>query len=171
MKRPDEALYADLIDKLRAVEEKTGQTVLTVSSDLADLPSLDELDQRYPTCVVFDDVILEGEALQARIGEYYVRGRKCNVTCFYLAQRYFALSTTIRSNSDVHVFKRLKRRDLAKVMDEFSGELTREELLALYDSSGAAHDRTKWFLIDTSDDQPAALRYRHNWVPVCPSQE
>ena len=170
VKQPDEPLYESLIDMLREVEAKTGQDILTVSSDLEELPELDDIDERYPTVLILDDMVLEDKRAQAKMAAYFIRGRKKNVSAFYLSQSYFNTLKLIRQNADVLLLKKLTQRDLRLVLSEFAVDLDMAQLLELYRSSGAATDIRRWLTIDSSPGQPAELRYRHNWTPVGPSE-
>jgi replication-associated recombination protein RarA len=166
VKCPDEPLYKLLVSLLEKAEKKTKQEMVVVSTTLEDMPDVDDIDERYPTVMVFDDMLLNDKKDQAAMTEYFIRGRKKNVSVFYLTQSYFGVPKAIRQSTDVVVFKKLTQKDLSLVLTEFAAEKTKEELLALYKRSGAAGDVTKFLLIDSSPGQAAKWKYRANFEPL-----
>ena len=93
-----------------------------------DVPYPRELSSVKKNIIVFDDLLLEK---QITCESYYIRGRHCNVTCFYLAQNYFKLPRqTIRENAN---FIYLFLQDVKNhIFDDHVGrDMTKEEFRQL----------------------------------------
>ena len=68
----------------------------------SDVPDPRKLDPEDKNLMIFDDLLLER---QNKCECYYIRGRHCNVDCFYLSQNYFKLRRqTIRENLTLFAF-------------------------------------------------------------------
>ena len=64
----------------------------------SDVPDPIELSTEDKNLLIFDDLL---RTRQNKCEDYYIRGRHCNVDCFYLAQNYFELPRrTIRENAN-----------------------------------------------------------------------
>jgi hypothetical protein len=60
------------------------------------VPDQSELKLTDKNLIIFDDFLLEKK--QNKCENYYVKGRRSNVDCFYLAQNYFKLPKQSKSN-------------------------------------------------------------------------
>ena len=173
VKCPGEPLYSWLIDECRKIEALTGKELIFVSSTLDDLPTVDEFPKERVLCV-FDDMLQSNPKDMERMTELWVRGRKhgCDVspkahgiTPVFISQSYFGVPKTIRSNSDIVIFKKLTMRDLNLVLQEFASEKTKEELRDMYKRCDTG-DICNFFMIDTSSAQDPRYKYRHNYEPL-----
>jgi hypothetical protein len=96
--------------------------------------------------IVFDDLVLEKD--QSDISEYYIRGRKLQLTCIYLSQSYYKIPKIIRINARYIILKKLSsNKDLKLILSEYNLNYNMEEILQLYDI--ATKDFTDFLLIDT----------------------
>lgn len=81
--------------------------------------------------VIFDDLCLDGN--QDRIGQYFIRGRKKNVSSIYITQSYFKCPKTIRLQCQYFLFKaNANKRDLACILRESMLEESINELMSMY---------------------------------------
>ena len=92
-----------------------------------DVPDPRELSSEKKNLMAFDDLLHEK---QNTCESHYVRGRRCNVDCFYLAQNYFKLPRqTIREN--ICLFSK-DLKNLNHIFDDHVGsDMTREEFRQL----------------------------------------
>jgi hypothetical protein len=165
-KSPDEPLYKYLIEICKQVEKKIGSEVLTMSTDVADMPSIDSFDPTKNNLVIFDDQVAEAVSKQKQISELFIRGRKQNISAVYLSQSYFGVPQLIRKNVDYIILKKINTvKDLKRIVAEYNlGGATPEQLLALYKAI-VAKGMHNWLMIDLNA-QDAAFRYRFNYAPI-----
>ena len=80
--------------------------------------------------MVFHDLVLEK---QKTCESYYVRGRHCNVGCFYLAQNFIKLPRqTIRENANFIFLFAKDLKNLNHIFDDYVGsDMTKEEFRQL----------------------------------------
>lgn len=165
VKDQDESLYAFLIAEIRKIEKTTKRKILTVSSDMDDLPSYEDYDTNFNNLVIVDDMLNEKSKQLSKAVPLWTMGRKHNVTAIFVSQSYFATPIRIRQNTDVLIFKKLLARDLKLVMTEFTLDRSKDELLAMYRACNT-NKVTDFFMIDSSPLQEEAYKYRHNFDPI-----
>ncbi len=103
--------------------------------------------------------------LEGNVGSLYIRGRRSNISLFFISQSFFKIPLLIRQNTDVIVIKNIRgRKDLTRIISEYSLDKTIDEILALYQKacSGA---QTNWFMIDLKTTDPA-LKFRKNFDSI-----
>lgn len=164
-KNLEEPLYRFLIDEIQKVEKrlkKVGE-IIFITSDIEDLPSVDEFDKRYVNLVIIDDQINETSKVLKRVTELFTRGRKHNISCAFLTQSYTDTPKTLRKNCSVFIFKDLLRKDLQLIMRDFSMTYTIGELMKMYNSCHTK-DVNNFFMIDTTKND--GLMYRHNFEAI-----
>lgn len=160
----EESLYANFIDLMRKVEKETGAQILTVSSKIEDLPKTETINKKNNTLLIVDDMITEKSKMLATVAEYWIRGRKKNVSCLFLSQSYFEIPTLIRKNSSYFLFTKITTdRDLHMILKDFQLGVSAEEISRLYQEATSA-GFPNFFLIDLGNDP--ALRFRKNFVPM-----
>jgi hypothetical protein len=114
-----EPLYQYLEDELK--ED------VTFLYDIKDLPhpnDLIELGNEGNILMVFDDCVQDKEKDQAKIAQYFLRGRKIGygVTMFYLSQSYFSIPSFIRKQLNYIILRKVNgKTDLGNVLRENSG--------------------------------------------------
>lgn len=163
-KQPDEALYAFLADEIHKVEVKLNREIITVSTNLDDIPDIDDIDPRHNTLIIVDDVITEKTKKLNELAEFWTRGRKKNVSTIFITQSYYMVPKLIRSNSDIVIFKRLLAKDLTMIMSEFSLDRSVDELREMYKACHT-NEVNSFFMIDQSPGQSPEYMYRHNFTP------
>jgi hypothetical protein len=63
-----------------------------------DIPEVDYFDFDIATLVIFEDLMDLPNKVQDRITGYFTHGRHKNISCIYVAQRFFAIPKAIREN-------------------------------------------------------------------------
>ena len=82
--------------------------------------------------IIFDDFITDIKKFPI-ISEYFIRGRKRGCSLMFLSQSYFNTPKVIRQNINYCVILKLGgTRDVNSILRECSIDLTKEELLYMY---------------------------------------
>ncbi len=128
-----------------------------------EVPDLDEFKkEKKQRLICFDDLILSRN-LQARIGEYYIRSRKFNISCIYLSQSYYAIPKIIRQQANYIVLKKIGSiKDLKMIIREFSLDMSLDDLVALYEHVVGA-GVLQFLMIDLEDSK---YKYRASFTPI-----
>lgn len=98
-------------------------------------PKLDDYDKKYNHLLIWDDLMLSKNL--DLVCEYYIRARKKNVSLMFLSQSYIDIPKTIRKNSTYLILFDLggSKREQDYIMREWSGELDKDELRAIYNDA------------------------------------
>ena len=75
-------------------EEEIPFTAVTHS----EIPEIDSFDPTQATVVIFEDLMDAPKKTQDLITGYFTHGRHKNISCIYVAQRFFAIPKAIREN-------------------------------------------------------------------------
>ena len=165
VKTPEEALYQSLVDKLNEISDKVGSDgIVTVLTDVNDLPPVEDFNSNHRNLILFDDVISDSTKDLKQVEKYWVYGRKHNISTIFLSQSYFRIPKLIRDNTDVLILRGvLNKRDLKLIMSEFALDKTQDELLEMYQRCNASNSINDFMLIDRSVGQEPEYKYRHNF--------
>jgi energy-coupling factor transporter ATP-binding protein EcfA2 len=105
-------------------------------TDLAKLPKLSELrndmekDERI--LLVLDDYMMELSRFP-NVNDYFIYGRKKNITLFCLAQSYYTVPKVVRQQvTYLLLFKITQKRDINLILSEYDNK--DKELLSIYKS-------------------------------------
>jgi len=153
VKNREEPLYDLLKEKMKDRVQIYDGDIMVGKKTTPNVPPLDEVnvkdDKGYePTLVIFDDLVCDKE--QSIIGQYFIRGRKRNVSCVYLTQSYYRSPKIIRMQCNYTILKRnINRRDLASIIRETSIMTNLEELIKCYKISTQSME--DFLLIDSSN--------------------
>lgn len=122
----DEPLYNWLVGQSDNIKIMEGMT---------NNPKLDDYDKKYNHLLIWDDLVLSKNL--DPVCEYYLRARKKNVSLMFLSQSYVDIPKMIRKNSTYLVLFDLggSKREQDFIMREWSGELDRDELRAIYEDA------------------------------------
>lgn len=155
----DEPLYNLLQDK---IPDDQLTMIEIEGDDLSDLPKMDGLNSSSPhTLVIFDDLCLVKK--QEKICEFFIRARKCNISCMYLTQSYYASPKTIRINCNYIVLKKIDAiRDLQMILREYSLGTELDELSRMF--TECTQDKLDWLMIAMQNDSDN--RFFHNYTPI-----
>ena len=107
---------------------------IDVFYSLSKLPEPKEFNRSKENhLLVFDDQIIEKN--QGTIINYFVYGRKFNITVFYLSQNYYSVPKVIRSNFNyLLIVKVNSKRDLNLILRD-SGSIEIDKLKEIYDDA------------------------------------
>jgi len=166
-KDTEESLYATFIDKIQTVEKQQGSSILTVSNDIKDLPSVDTINKENNTLLIIDDMVTEKDKMLNRVVEYFIRGRKKGVSSVFLSQSYFDIPTLIRKQCNYFVFTKISGdRDLQMILKDFRLGVSEEEVKKLYEEATKG-GFPNFFMIDIQTNDKA-LRFRRNFTGLSP---
>jgi GTPase SAR1 family protein len=134
----EEPLYDFLKDffiKCKKKIEKETKTdiedIALFSTDLKDLPNIDEIDKKKQHLIIFDDFVTEKD--QDKIKDIFIRGRKKNISTIYLTQSYFDVPKIIRLNSQYFaIFKLGDKKELRSIADTHSNAISFDNFMKLY---------------------------------------
>ena len=148
----DEPLYNYLSGEFEQIQIKEG---------MHNTPKLDDMDKRYNHLVVWDDLVLS-KNLQ-NVEEYYMRARKKNCSVVFLSQSYYDIPKFIRKNSNYLVLLDLggSKREQTAIMNEWSSDLSKDELKAVYNDAVSVPLRP---LIITGGKVARNKKYRKGWL-------
>ena len=148
----DEPLYNYLEGEFEQIKIKEG---------MSSTPKLDDMDKKYNHLVVWDDLVL-AKSLDA-VANYYMRARKKNTSVIFLSQSYYDIPTFIRKNSNYLVILDLggSKREITAIMNEWSGDLDKDELRAVYKDATSEHMRP---LIIAGGKVERNKKYRKGWL-------
>lgn len=133
VKSADEPLYQFLKEKL------DNKVQIFENGDIAPLiEDTEETDKnivrggyRLSKLIIFDDLYLENKAVQERIKQFYIRGRKFGYSCIYISQNFYGIPLDIRKNSNILVLGRgLLSRDLKMILSSVAGSSDKSSLHA-----------------------------------------
>jgi len=98
-------------------------------------PKLDDYDKKYNHLLIWDDLVLSKNL--DSVCEYYLRARKKNVSLLFLSQSYADIPKMIRKNSNYLILFDLggSHREQNYILKEWSGELDKDELRAIYEDA------------------------------------
>ena len=148
----DEPLYRFLGDKSKGLIE--------CHEDLSKLPALNDLNVCKQTLIIFDDMVSSIKQ-HPIISEYFIRGRKRSCSIIFLSQSFYATPKLIRQNVNYLVVLKLGgSRDVSSILRECSVDLTKDELLGLYDDA----TKEKFSCLIINLDKSGNERYRKNFL-------
>lgn len=148
-KSRDEPLYKYLSD--------TTQGQIKIEEDLRNLPQINTLNKKEPSCIVFDDLVLDKNPL---IPEYFIRCRKQNCSVIFLSQSFYAIPKIIRINTRYFIILRMSgSRDVNMLLKDSSIGLEKKELLKMY--KYATQDKFDCFIIDNDSIEK---KFRRNFL-------
>lgn len=144
-KKLDEDLYRYLIDVWTKKSTKAKEQLIVYSDSIDDIATIDSVDVRKQNLFVFDDLVTERHV--DKIGPFWIRGRKSNISSVFISQSYFMIPKLIRDNSNYFILtKQLKGRDLTMIAHDHSGSLDKETFKRLY--RHATQKQFDFFFID-----------------------
>lgn len=124
----------------------------------SEVPDIEEFNGSKMSLIVFDDLVLDKQ-LNIKISEYFIRGRKRNITVFYLSQSFYKIPKLIRINARYVIIKKLSSlKDLKLIISEYSLDNI-DNILELY--KDATKTFTDFLLIDTFNN-----RFRKNFTNI-----
>jgi hypothetical protein len=126
-KSVDEPLYRYLLEKSKGLIE--------VYEDLSKLPALNDLNACKQTLIIFDDTVTDLKK-HPIISEYFICGRKKSCSIMFVSQSYYGTPKIIRQNINYLVVLKLGgTRDINSILRECSVDLTKDQLLKMYQNA------------------------------------
>jgi hypothetical protein len=172
VKCPEEPLYKFFIETIRKIEKRLSTakhpvSILTVVTEVDEVPPVNSFDKTKQSLVIFDDMIGEKDAKLKSIADFWTWGRKQMITTIFISQSYFMIPKTIRKNCDVLAFKNIgTNRDLKTILSEYTKlDKSVEDLKRMYQQCRTT-DITSCFLIDMQEAPGSKWTYRCNFTPL-----
>jgi ABC-type dipeptide/oligopeptide/nickel transport system ATPase component len=155
-KNKDEPLYNYLEDKL-------GESGLTIKEGISELPDLDALDKEQNNLIVLDDLVNEPAKQQRPVCDYFIRARKKNCSIVYISQSFYAVPKLIRDNISYLIIKQVSSmRNLTMICRECSLGIEKKQLKKIYDD--ATKSKQDFLMIDLEGDKEE--RFRKNFDEI-----
>jgi hypothetical protein len=148
----EEPLYDYLNGEFQQIQVKEG---------MSSTPKLDDMDKKYNHLVCWDDLVLSKNLKP--VEEYYMRARKKNCSVVFLSQSYYDIPKFIRKNSTYLVLLDLggSKREKTAIMNEWSGDLDKDELNAVFSDATSVKLRP---LIITGGKTERNKKYRKGFL-------
>jgi len=157
----DQPLYKFFIDNLVNLAKKLDvdqEEVFTVSTDLEQLPPLEDFDAENDNLVILDDFVTEKKTMLKKVSDLFIRSRPFNVSVIFLSQSFYDVPKLIRQNADYIILKRINmNNDLKLIAREYCGGNIKHvtDLYNQVQTKGLEH----FLLIDRKTTNPK-LMYR-----------
>lgn len=161
----DEPIYKYIIDRLEKLGKRLGTSLVTYSSNIDDVPLVEEFDQTTNNLCIFDDVMLDKcpkiknqKNGNDKILDIYIRGRRQNISVLYIAQSYYNIPQVIRKNANYVFVKKISTvRDLKGILSEYQLDRDPKTVMQYYKDSLLIPN--SFLMIDLKTQNPN-LRYR-----------
>lgn len=155
-KSRDEPLYELLTEKL-------SKDVLKFYEN-GEVPNINDLGDIGQSLIIFDDLVLKKK--QEDISEFFIRGRKKDLSMMYLSQDYYGIPKVVRSQCNYIILKKIQSaNDLNLILRDFTLGLTKDELYDKYNLS-IKDDFLNFFMIDLEASSDDKLKYRKNFKAI-----
>lgn len=129
-------LLREMIPNIKIYEGDVKNEKGKLIQNTPDIEDINEQDNKgfEPSLIIFDDCVADKD--QQRIGQYFIRGRKRNVTCVYLSQGYYATPKIIRQQCNNLLLKQgIQKRDLNAILRETSLDYDIKDLVRIYNKT------------------------------------
>ena len=172
-KDPYEAKYQFLINK----RESTGlkhfndpKAFIEYSNDMQDVyKNIDEYntDKERKILIVFDDMIIDminNKQINSIVTDFFIRGRKINISLAFITQSYFKVPKDVRLNS-TQIFNMLipNKRELQQISLNHSSDINSKGFIKIYKKYTA---EPYSFLVNVTLASDNPLRFRKNHFDI-----
>ena len=164
-KDPHEDKYHFLIKKRESIGLKhfnDPNAFIEYSNDMHDVyKNIDHYnpDKENKILIVFDDMIVDiinNKKLNSIVTELFIRGRKVNISLFFVTQSYFKVPKDVRLNTTHYFIMKIpNKRELQQIAINHSSDINTKEFINIYKK---CTDKPYSFLV-VSDDP---LRFGKN---------
>lgn len=161
-------LYIQLSEEYEANKKDLPDDALEIYEGAENIPDISKYKDTGQIVIIFDDLVLENKKIQAKIEQYYIRGRKTgnlssgSISCIYLTQSWFLVPKVIRLNCNYIILKKLNEiNDLSLILRQY-GMGNKENLIQMYEY--ATRNPYDFFMIDL--DAPILKKYRKNYLEI-----
>lgn len=132
---------------------------IKIVEGLKNTPPLDKMDKTVNNLVVWNDLVLAKDL--SMVENYYIRARKLNCSCIFIAQSYYHTPLMIRKNCNYLVLLKLQgEREINAILKEAGHGMTKEQLLQMYEY--ATNVKFSPLVIDV-DEEPSK-RFRKGFL-------
>lgn len=151
VKSINEPLYKYLLDKIP--EEQ----VQVIEDDVVDIKQFEDKKWKDKSiAVIYDDLVTERH-LHHKITQAYIRGRKLNISMFFLSQSYHQCPKTIRLNCQYIILKKIgSKKDLREILKDHAINKSMKELEDIYEY--CTKDKFDFLLIDNECEPEEQLK-------------
>ena len=137
-----EAKYQHLINKREKVELghfKDPKAFIEYSNDMQDVyKNIEDYNpnKKIKILIVFDDIIddmINNKKLNPLVTEFFIRGRKLNISMVFITKSYFKVPKDVRLNS-THFFimKIPNKRELQQITLNHSSDIDFKDFMKIY---------------------------------------
>jgi len=161
LKDPSEDKYSLLDMFFKKIQDSNPDFEYLITNNLDLIPDLNELDPELNHMMVFDD-LLSDASIQPVIEDMYLRGRKRNVSLFYLAQRFGNVPKLVRSNTEYFLFWKQSRQEQTLIYKAIGG-FDKDAFYRMF--TKATRKPFDFFMVDRKS-QDGELSYRKNLLGV-----
>jgi hypothetical protein len=143
--KEEEPLYDMILKRIKSVSAQKDQIEIHYGGKIPELTNLRPLKQNG--IIIFDDMVL---TQSKDIGEIFIRARKMNFSSIFISQSYFGIQKLIRQNCNyIWLGRGILERDLKLILSEYSINLSKDELVDLYNQITAK--KMYFMMIDLED--------------------
>ena len=122
------------------------------------------LGRERKVLIVFDDMIadmINNKKLNPIVTEFFIRGRKRNISIVFIMQSYFKVPKDIRLNSTYFfIMKILNKRELQQIALNHSSDIDFKDFMKIYKES--TKEPYSFLVNDTTLQSDNPLRFRCN---------
>ena len=121
-------------------------------------------ERKCKTVILFDDLIadmINDKKLASIVTEIYIRGRKINISSFFISQSYFKVPEDVRLNT-THFFimKIPNKRELQQIASNQSSDIDFKDFMKIYKKCTA--EPYSFLVNDATLPSDDPLRFRKN---------
>ena len=141
-KDPYEAKYQFLVNKRESIGLKhfdDPKSFIEYLNDMQDVyKNIDEYntDKERKMLIVFDDMIadmINNKKLNSIVTELFIRGRKLNISLFFITQSYFKVPKDVRINSTHFLIIKIpNKRELQQIAWNHSSDISSKDFIKIY---------------------------------------
>ena len=165
-----EKIYQYLINK----HEKVGlnhfndlKAFMEYSNDMQDVyKNIEDYNpiKKLKILIVFDDMtadMISNNKLNPIVTELFIRGRKLNISIFFIMQSYFKVPKDVRLNStNFFIMKISNKRELQQIALNHSSDIDIKDFMKIYKKCTA--EPYSFLVNDTTLSSDDPLRFRKN---------
>jgi hypothetical protein len=138
---------------------------ITILTDLGKLPTLQKLrenmEKEEEILLVIDDWVNDIHKYPV-VNDIFIRGRKCGITTFFLAQSYYRVPKIIRQQmSFLILLKMSSAKDIQLILSDFALK-DKDRLREIYED--ATRQNLNFLKINCSGGVNINEKFSHNWT-------
>ena len=169
-KDPYETKYQYLINKSQKVglnHFDDHKAFIEYSNDMQDVyKNIEDYSpgKKRKVLIVFDDMIadmIKNKRLNPVVTEFFIRGRKLNISIVFITQSYFKMPKDVKLNS-THIFimKIPNKRELQQIALNHSSDIDVKDFMEIYNK--CTEEQYHFLVNETNLPSDDPLRFRNN---------